>query len=92
MSDYEFYHRLIKDPCTGCPAYEYLGRCGTLNCEVENLYHFIYETLKWDEDYFLDCIYFTDYVLPKIWQEEDYLKKKFEEYISDYLNWEEDNY
>ena len=70
MSDYEFYETVLKT-CDGCPAYEYLGHCGFSPCITTKVLNFIFSELHWDEDYFLGYIYFQDYILPEIYQEED---------------------
>jgi len=73
MTEYEFYMLALgPDRCNGCDAYEHLGHCGiTKHCLVSELRCFIEEVLNWDIDYFLDYIYFEDYILPLIYQEED---------------------
>lgn len=83
MDDYEFYSRMLKDGCNGCPAYEYLGHCGFTPCELPNLLEFIHFELYWDEDYFLGYIYFQDYLSPLYAQEEEeFFNELLEEYLS----------
>ena len=84
MTDYEFYSRLLsKNPCSGCPAYEYLGHCGyTADCIVFETEYFIQEELNWDKEYFLNYIYFQDYLAPVYDQiEEKFWEEEFEDYI-----------
>lgn len=78
MTDFEFYSILIKEGCNGCPAYNALGHCGTwTKCDIPELHQFLDE-MCWSEDYFLDYIYFQDYILPTIYEDED----EFDEFMS----------
>lgn len=84
MTDYEFYQRLFSNkPCSGCPAYEYLGHCGHVaDCIVFETEHFIHEVLNWDKEYFINYIYFQDYLAPEYMQiEDEFWKDEFENYL-----------
>lgn len=72
MTDVDFYTSLITYGCEGCPAYEEIGHCGTWGstCVIPKFQKFL-EEMHWDEEYFLDLIFFEDNLLPEFWQEED---------------------
>jgi hypothetical protein len=72
MTDLEYYTSLITYGCEGCFAYEEIGCCGTWEntCSILKFHNFLQE-MNWDEEYFLDLIFFEDNLLPEFWQEED---------------------